>query len=108
MNICAVDELEDGAARTFCIREHQEAFIIRQGEQVHAYLNSCPHTGAPLNWLPDQFLDASGDYIQCSGHDALFRIDDGLCVHGPCSGQSLTALKLSVSGGRIRIDVNDG
>jgi nitrite reductase/ring-hydroxylating ferredoxin subunit len=104
MNICAVDELEDGAARSFCIREHLEAFIIRQGEHLHAYLNSCPHTGAPLNWLPDQFLDASGSYIQCSGHDALFRIDDGLCVHGPCSGQSLTPLKLTVSAGRICID----
>ena len=91
-------------ARTFCVREQQEVFIIRQGEQVHAYYNRCPHTGAPLNWLPDQFLDTSGSYIQCSGHDALFRIDNGLCVFGPCAGQSLTPVELILTSGQLCIN----
>lgn len=104
MKICALDELEEGTARTFCIHERQEVFIVRQGGHVHGYYNRCPHTGAPLNWLPDQFLDTSGTYIQCSGHDALFRIEDGLCVSGPCHGQSLSPVNLMVASGQLSIN----
>jgi len=107
MKICAVDELEEGTARTFCIHERQEVFLIRQGGQVPGYLNRCPHSGAPLNWLPDRFLDSSGTYIQCSEHDALFSIEDGLCVYGPCHGQSLTPVNLVISAGQLTINTSE-
>lgn len=63
--------------------------LIRRGNQVWAYENRCPHTGAPLDWRPGQVLDPEGAYIQCALHLALFRMDNGLCIHGPCLGQSL-------------------
>ena len=68
-----------------------DGFLVRHGGRVLAYVDSCPHTGAPLNWEPDRFLDIDQRYIQCATHGALFRIDDGLCVQGPCAGQSLAA-----------------
>jgi len=67
-------------------------FAVRQGDQIHLYRNHCPHLGLPLEWMPDQFLDREGHYIQCATHGALFRIDNGLCVSGPCQGESLEAI----------------
>ena len=76
--------------------EGVDLFVIRWGESVYAYRNRCPHLGLPLNWLPDQFLDIDGELIQCSSHGALFTIEQGRCVAGPCAGQSLQALDCAV------------
>jgi len=70
-------------------------FFVREGNGVlHAYENNCPHTGAPLNWTPDQFLTKEGLYIQCSIHGAMFKIQDGECFAGPCSGKFLKKLRV--------------
>ena len=91
MRLCAPDELAEGHSRGFVITE-QKLLAVRQGGRVYLYRNRCPHRGIPLEWLPDQFLDASASLIQCATHGALFLIDSGECVAGPCAGQSLEAL----------------
>ncbi len=72
--------------------------VVRRGDELHAYHNRCPHTGAPLEWREHDFLDREGRYIQCSLHGALFRIEDGLCLAGPCRGRSLERVELELSG----------
>jgi nitrite reductase/ring-hydroxylating ferredoxin subunit len=84
----------------------RDIFLVRKGARVFAYRNSCPHTGGPLDWVPDQFLTLAGDLIQCATHDALFSIEDGLCVKGPCAGQSLSALTVHVEGDRVSVVLN--
>lgn len=84
----------DGA-KGFKIDGHS-VFVIRRDGHVHVYQNRCPHLGIELNWVPDQFLDHSGDLIQCSTHGALFRIDDGHCIAGPCRGKHLQAIRCAV------------
>ena len=78
--------------------------MVRRGEHVTAFVNSCPHTGVSLNWSPHQFLDVEGEFIQCSLHGALFRLDDGYCVRGPCVGQSLHALRVTLKEGIIWVN----
>ncbi|RME32579.1 MAG: Rieske (2Fe-2S) protein [Gammaproteobacteria bacterium] len=68
--------------------------VVRRGDGLYAYLNACPHTGAPLEWRAHDFLDHEGRHIQCGLHGALFRIEDGLCLAGPCRGQSLDKVEL--------------
>ena len=46
--------------------------------------------------VPDQFLDSTHSLIQCSMHGALFRIEDGLCISGPCFDQKLKAVAIEV------------
>lgn len=75
--------------------ELQILLINHQGE-IYGYLNRCPHTGVNLDWMPDQFMDQTGELIQCSTHGAQFRIADGLCVYGPCSGDALTPVSLLI------------
>ena len=72
--------------------ERQCFLVYRQG-RIYSYLNHCPHTGINLNWMPDQFLDNSGELIQCSMHGALFTVEDGLCLHGPCLGERLQTIE---------------
>jgi nitrite reductase/ring-hydroxylating ferredoxin subunit len=74
---------------------------VAHGGAVHAYRNRCPHRGVPLDWMPDQFLNADGTLIQCATHGALFRIHDGLCVAGPCIGRSLQPLPVRLRDGML-------
>lgn len=69
-------------------------FAVQWEGRQYAYRNSCPHTGAPLNWQPNNFLNFEGDLIQCALHGALFRIEDGVCLHGPCLGRQLERVAL--------------
>ena len=81
-----------------------ELFVVRRDGQVFAYLNTCPHTGAPLEWMPDRFLDVTESLIQCGMHGAMFDMADGSCLRGPCRGQGLTALSVSVTDGEVMLD----
>jgi nitrite reductase/ring-hydroxylating ferredoxin subunit len=83
--------------------ERVPCFVLRQGESLYGYVNSCPHTGVALNWQPGQFLDITGELIQCAMHGALFRIEDGVCLRGPCVGRSLQRLHLCREGEYLRV-----
>ena len=81
------------------------AFIVRREDGVFGFINQCPHTAVNLDWQPDQFLDMDGLYIQCSVHGALFQIEDGVCVRGPCPGQQLQTLPVHIDGDDIYVDL---
>ncbi|MGV6826108.1 MAG: Rieske (2Fe-2S) protein [bacterium] len=108
MVLCNLKDLADPDSRGFELETETGQvgiFLVRHGEQVHGYRNSCPHTGAPLEWQPHQFLDITGHFVQCALHGALFTLDKGYCVRGPCAGQSLQAIDVTVaSDGEIKLD----
>lgn len=81
---------EDGSHRPWPI------FIVRWGKQVFGYVNECPHNKVNLDWERNQFLDSNGLRIMCGKHGSLFEIGTGTCVDGPCKGESLTPIALSV------------
>lgn len=93
LRLCAPDELAEGQSRGFEIAG-EKLLAVRKDGQLYAYRNRCPHRGIPLEWLPDQFLDVSASLIQCATHGALFLIESGECVAGPCAGQSLQELAI--------------
>lgn len=77
--------------------------LIKRYDQVRLYENRCPHLGIRLEWQPNQFFDRDEAHIQCSHHGALFEIDSGLCVYGPCRAQSLTPLPFELIDGTVII-----
>jgi len=89
--LCTSSELAPNASRGFDI-DGRKLFAVRREGIAYFYINRCPHRGVPLEWQPHQFLDPSASLIQCATHGALFLIESGECVAGPCAGQSLTAL----------------
>ncbi len=95
--LCNKSDIPNQQALGFDIETDQGPFglfIIRQDEQVYAYKNQCPHLGIPLNWQPNEFMSLDGVNIQCSTHGALFTLEDGHCIIGPCAGENLNHLTL--------------
>jgi nitrite reductase/ring-hydroxylating ferredoxin subunit len=91
IRICASSELPEGESRGFSIKG-QALLAVRRDGRAYLYRNRCPHRGVALEWQPHRFLDSSGSLIQCATHGALFLIETGECVAGPCPGQSLQAI----------------
>jgi len=104
--ILSLDALPDGGARGATVEQdgrRHEILLVRRADRVFAYVNACPHLGTPLETFPDRFLDRTGRRLICSTHGALFRIEDGLCVFGPCQERYLAAVPVAVVDGRIAL-----
>ena len=104
------DELDDPGCREFRIGDGDwpfRGFVVRQGDRVYAYQNHCKHLGHPLNFKPDSFLTRDRTKIICASHGALYDITSGLCVAGPCSGKSLTAVATEIVDGVIVVEGPD-
>lgn len=86
--LCVTDIPEAGSRGFVCNGE--KYFAVKKQQQIYIYKNACPHIGIALEWNEHQFLDSSNTMIQCANHGALFVIENGRCVSGPCSGQQLT------------------
>mgnify|MGYP001156991318 FL=1 len=91
--LCNLDDLAEQEAVELSV-EHCPLFAVRHNDNLYAYWNSCPHVGVPLNWMPGKFLDINKNFIQCSSHGAIFGIDSGKCVSGPCVGDHLSPVVL--------------
>ena len=105
--LCKTTDIEDPGSKSFEIeigRKILPIFVVHKDGQFYAYQNKCPHTGVNLEWQEDQFLDLDKALIQCATHDALFVIDSGECIAGPCAGDALTAIPLSVQGDDLVLD----
>jgi nitrite reductase/ring-hydroxylating ferredoxin subunit len=60
------------------------AFAVRFQGVAQAYLNRCSHVAMEMDWQPDRFFDASGQWLVCASHGATYRPDTGECAGGPC------------------------
>lgn len=105
--LCTGDQLPEAQSRGFEING-RKLFATRRNGQVFVYDNRCPHRGVPLEWQPDQFLDPSASLIHCATHGALFLIESGECVAGPCEGRSLTGITSHEDDQGIWIDIPGG
>ncbi len=107
----ALAEIDDPGCREFRIGDGDwpfRGFVVRQGEQVFAYQNFCMHVGHPLNWMPDGFLTRDRSAIMCSSHGALYEIDTGLCVGGPCLGKELRKVDVAIRDGVVYVTGPEG
>lgn len=80
----------------------QSLLVLKQADQWHVYRNACPHQGRRLDYAPGKFLCREGTLI-CAAHGAVFAMDSGRCVQGPCLGESLVRVDAVVSDGFIRL-----
>jgi nitrite reductase/ring-hydroxylating ferredoxin subunit len=108
--LCHADTIAEGKGRGFRLGEGTRqlaVFVIRKGDAFRGYVNSCPHIGTPLDWLPDRFFDRAGEHLLCGTHGALFRPEDGLCVRGPCLGKRLAPLTVAVEDGVVVLELKE-
>jgi nitrite reductase/ring-hydroxylating ferredoxin subunit len=106
--LCRSDEVAEGSARGFVFgdgAERREFVLVRKWGVLRAYVNSCPHQLTPLETFPEKFLNEDGTLFVCSTHGARFRIEDGVCVSGPCEGKSLAALGVIEANGTVSVSL---
>lgn len=102
--ICHLEEIPDGEARSFTIRSDEEClevFIVRKATAVFGYVNSCPHAQWPLEFIEDQFMTLDKRHIQCVNHGAWFEIETGICLGGPCKGETLRPFPIQLNNGWV-------
>jgi 8-oxo-dGTP diphosphatase len=80
--------------------------VATQDGDARAYRNVCPHVPIPLDRGGEPLLTEEG-FLACRNHGALFDVENGLCVAGPCAGEFLEAIPVeprgagwALSGGR--------
>jgi nitrite reductase/ring-hydroxylating ferredoxin subunit len=95
--LCRLEEIADGQAKGFDLG-HDAIFVVRAGRRIFAYRNACPHTGGMLDWDDEGFMSDSGEHILCQTHGALFQVDTGACLAGPCLGDCLAKVAVVLDG----------
>jgi nitrite reductase/ring-hydroxylating ferredoxin subunit len=78
--------------------------LLRDGEQVHAFVNRCAHFGVPLAAKQEQLIYQPRQSLTCNVHYAKYDWTDGHCLSGECDTESLSPLPLVVdANGELRI-----
>ena len=98
--LCRLDELAEARARSFDFHDFK-AFLVLKDGAVRGYRDACPHAGWPLALSDAARVTRDGAYLLCTGHGALFRFDDGVCVAGPCEGRGLQPWPVAVQDGVV-------
>ncbi len=93
--ICKTEQVEERDARSFDTSKG-EVIVTQRDGSFYAYLNHCPHLGVSLEFQENQFMDMDREFLICANHGALFQVEDGYCVFGPCKGQSLSQVSIEV------------
>lgn len=71
-----------------------KGFVVRKGKGFYAYQNLCKHLPVTLDLNDNSFFNHDKTLLQCQMHGALYEMESGLCVGGPCEGATLKVLPL--------------
>jgi nitrite reductase/ring-hydroxylating ferredoxin subunit len=103
--LCLLADIPDGNAievEALVNHEVESLLVYRHGDEAHAYFNVCPHAGRRLDYAPGRFLVRNGTII-CAAHGATFTADSGDCTAGPCRGDRLRGVPVTVLDGEVRL-----
>ena len=78
----------------------ESLIVLRRDDRLRVFHNVCPHAGRRLDWAPGRFLIDQA-FLVCAAHGACFSVPDGLCVSGPCRGQSLGEVPAEIRDGQL-------
>ncbi len=100
----AFDSMEDGGfveVEAVLNGDAESLILYRDGQQVRAWLNVCPHAGRRLDWAPGKFLKSKEGHLVCAAHGASFELVNGDCIAGPCRGDSLRRVAVEIRDGQV-------
>ena len=99
---------EAGAMEWKCeVPELISIILYKLNGQVFAYRNTCPHQGRPLGLGKggpqggQRFFFDQQRQLVCPHHGALFQMDSGNCVAGPCRGEALKKVAIHIEGEQV-------
>ena len=109
--VATVNEIETGSVKKFwiiCQEYRVDGFLLNDNGSFHAYVNRCRHMTTPLDFIRDQFLSEDRRHLMCYTHGALYEFATGLCIAGPCKGESLYRLPVRVDRGEVLVGCPEG
>jgi nitrite reductase/ring-hydroxylating ferredoxin subunit len=109
--IAKVADVSPGSVKKFwviCRKYRLDGFLVNHQGNFHAYVNRCRHMPTPLDFVRDEFISDDGRFLRCYTHGALYEFATGLCIDGPCKGESLYRLPVEVDGGEVLVGCPQG
>jgi nitrite reductase/ring-hydroxylating ferredoxin subunit len=109
--IAKVADVSPGSVKKFwliCRQYRLDGFLVNDQGSFHAYVNRCRHMPTPLDFVRDEFISDDGRFLRCYTHGALYEFATGLCIDGPCKGESLYRLPVEVDGGEVLVGCPQG
>ncbi len=109
--IARVGEIPPGSVKKFwliCQKYRVNGFVVNDQGKLYAYVNRCRHMTTPLDFIRDQFLSEDRRHLMCYTHGALYDPATGLCVAGPCKGETLYRLPVEVDGEDVLVGCPEG
>ncbi len=101
----------DQSAKSFKTKVKGRIFrgiVVRKGDKFFAYQNLCQHLPITLDLNDDGFFNHEKTHLQCHMHGAMYEIETGVCVAGPCVGAGLVALELAEEPSRLLVKIPPG
>ncbi len=76
----------------------RSALIGRSKGTLLAFANVCRHLAISLDMNDGEVMDDEREFLVCHHHGAIFEPASGLCVMGPCYGDSLWRWSVEIDG----------
>jgi nitrite reductase/ring-hydroxylating ferredoxin subunit len=102
--LARLDALPDPGAVVVHVGEGEarvSLVLTRRGGAVAAFRNRCPHAGYPLQRADGRIVVQEGRYVLCAVHGASYVLDDGACAGGPCNGDALEPVAVTLRDGAV-------
>lgn len=108
--VCEAESIPPGGAKAFSLsrvmpdgeaRPFRIVIVRVKPREFVGYVNVCPHEKVWLNIGGGTFFSDDKALLQCGRHKARFDIASGLCVDGPCQGESLEPIPLALIGSDV-------
>lgn len=97
MQVARLEDIPDQGARVIVV-DNREIALFRQGEDVFALDNTCPHRGGPIGEGR-----ITGGRVTCPWHEWTFEIATGLCTLNPAA--RLRQYPVRVEDGQVELSV---
>ncbi|MCF6288973.1 MAG: Rieske (2Fe-2S) protein [Proteobacteria bacterium] len=98
--LAKISAITDNIWYEYCLQSNNgliSIMLLKQNNQYIAYKNFCPHQGRRLDYVAGKFLLTPNGNILCPTHGAEFNPQSGLCISGPCVGESLQPVTIKTN-----------
>ncbi|MFP4565569.1 MAG: FAD-dependent oxidoreductase [Spirochaetaceae bacterium] len=76
--VAKTDDIESGSFKSVELSEEESVLLVRQGTELHAWADACPHVGCPLS-----FGHLADGVLICPCHNARFDATTGAVISPP-------------------------
>ena len=98
--LASIKDVKQGSWYEFSLQTDKGMLSVMlrlDNDKYQAYENSCPHQGRRMDYAAGEFLITDTGTIVCPAHGAEFNPNNGLCVNGPCLGESLKPIQIKTN-----------